>query len=44
MLTGSEELLGQQSAEPVGRLDRPGAFLAQRRSPRQQPLRLRAIR
>jgi hypothetical protein len=44
VFAGGEELLGQQLAEPGGGLDRPGAFITQRRRPRQQPLCLTPIR
>lgn len=44
VLTRGEQLLGQQLAQPIGGLHRPHALVSQRRCPRQQPLRLRAIR
>jgi hypothetical protein len=41
VLASSEQLLGEQLAEPVSGLQRPPAVIAQRRRPRQQPLPLR---
>ena len=43
MFAFGDELLGEELAEPVSGLDRPGPVI-ERRRPRQQPHRLTAIR